>query len=814
MSGWLHDLRLAARALRATPSFTALAVLLLGGGIAATTTLFSIANAVLFRPFPFADQARLVIAGEDQLEPRSEVSYYTVEDWRAGTHVFEDLCAISSTEWNWTLRRNGETVAVPYRSVGGNFFDLLGAKPLIGRTLHPDDDHRGSARTVVLSYGFWQRQFGGDPGVIGRTIVLSGKTFRIVGVMPAAFQFPAGADVWTPLVPDLTTIAAGIPNGPTDIFDIGVLFVVGRLKNGMSIDAARRDLNAAIADQLRRTHRQTHVESRVWPIVDEILGPARVGVLAWLAAVGVLLLVACANVAGLMLVRAGGRSREYAIRLALGASRATLARFVFCEAVIFSALASAAAFGLAALALPVVVSWLPPDIPRLSDAGVNTAALVATCATGLLAALISALAPALSLTNRDLEQALRQGAATVIRAGHRAPMRRLLIAGELAAAVLLLTAAGLLARSVGQLGRLDLGFQPSRLLSVTIGTPSESIGDAEARALLMRALDQLSAVPGVASAAGVSLRPLQGPIGLDSRFRKEGQTPADGGKNPYVNVETITPGYFKAMGARIADGRAFTEDDRAATLPVLIVSEDFARRAWPGERAVGKRLQVTAQDRITGVPPAFRTIVGVAANMRYRALEAPTPTIYAPFAQSPDRIADFMVRAAIEPATLAPAIRREISAVNRNGLVTITAMDDVVSRLETPWRSNFALFVLFAGLTVVLAAAGLYALMAWSVAGQAREIGVRLVLGATPRRIAAAVVADAARVIGAGAAAGVMAAALAMQLMRSLLFDVSPMDPVALCAAPAVLALVALAAAALPAIRASRTEPSVCLRRE
>jgi len=814
MSGWLRDLRLAARALRATPSFTVLAVLLLGGGIAAATTLFSIADAVLFRPFPFADQSSLVIAGEDQLEPRSEVSYLTVEDWRTGTHVFEDLCAISSTEWNWTLRRNGETLAVPYRSVGGNFFDLLGAKPLIGRTFHPNDDHRGSARTIVLSYGFWQRQFGGDPGVIDRTIVLSGKPFTVVGVMPAAFRFPAGTDVWTPLVPDLTEIASGIPNGPVDIFDIGVLFVVGRLKRGTSIDAARSDLNAAIADQSRRTHRQAHVESRVRPIVDEILGPARTGVLAWLAAVAVLLLVTCANVAGLMLVRAGGRSREYAIRLALGASHAAIARFVFCEAVIFSALGSAAAFGIATLVLPAVVSRLPADIPRLADAGVNTTALLATCATGVLAALISSLAPALSLTKQNLEHVLRRDAATLIGAGHRAPMRRLLIAGELAAAVLLLTAAGLLARSVGRLGRLDLGFQPSHLLSVTIAMPPESIPDSEARVLLTHALERLSALPGVLSTAGASLRPLQGPIGLDSRFRREGQTAADGEKKPYVNVETITPGYFTTMSGRIVDGRSFTDADRATTTPVLIVSEAFARLAWPGERAVGKRLQVAAQDRGPGARPVFRSIVGVAADMRYRALEAPTPTIYAPFAQSPDRIGDFMVRAAVEPAALAPAIRRGMSALNGNGLVTIADMDDVVSRLETPWRSNFSLFVLFAGLTVALAAAGLYALLAWSVAGQAREIGVRLVLGATPARIAGGVVADAARIIGAGAAAGVAAAAIATQLIRSLLFDVSPMDPVALCAAPAVLAAVALAAAALPALRASRTEPSVCLRRE
>src|SRR5215471_9747686 len=266
MSGWFRDLRLALRSLRATPSFTCLAVLLLALGIAAATTLFSIANAVLFRPFPFTDQKRLVIAGEDQLVPRSEVSFRDVEDWRAGAHVFEDLCAISSTEWPWDLRTNADTVAVRYRSVGGNFFDLLGATPLVGRTLNPHDDHRDSARVVVLSYGFWQRQFGGDPGIVSRPIVLSGNTFTVVGIMPAAFQFPTGTDLWTPLVPDLASIGSGIPNGPIDIFDVGVLFVLGRLKRGTSIDGARRDLNEVIANQSRLTHRQAHVESRIRPI--------------------------------------------------------------------------------------------------------------------------------------------------------------------------------------------------------------------------------------------------------------------------------------------------------------------------------------------------------------------------------------------------------------------------------------------------------------------------------------------------------------------------------------------------------------------
>jgi len=291
-----------------------------------------------------------------------------------------------------------------------------------------------------------------------------------------------------------------------------------------------------------------------------------------------------------MLVRAAGRSREYAIRLALGASRAALARLLLSEALIISALASAAGLGITMIGLPAIVSRLPADIPRLSDAGVNVAALGATAAIGLLAALLSALAPALALTTRGLEQVLRRDAATVVRARHRAPMRRLLIAGELAAAVLLLTAAGLLARSVGQLGRLDLGFQPSHLLAISFALPPGPIGDAGIRLLLTRALDDFSAVPGVLSAAGVSLRPLQGPIGLDSRFRTEPQTPAEGGRNPYVNVETITPRYFTTMGGRIVEGRSFTDADRATTMPVLIVSAAFAHLAWPGEHAIGKRL--------------------------------------------------------------------------------------------------------------------------------------------------------------------------------------------------------------------------------
>lgn len=813
MSIWLGDLRLAVRSLRATPSFTWAAVLLLALGIGAASTLFSIANAILFRPFPFADQGRLVIVGEDELEPRSEVSYRDIQEWRARTGVFEDLCPIGSTEWTWDLRTTTDTVRVRYSSVGGNFFDLLGAEPFLGRTFHADDDQRGAPRVVVLSYGFWHRLFGGSQRIVGRTVVLSGKPFTVVGVMPAAFTYPRGTDLWTPVVPDLASMENSPSTGPIDIFNVGVLFALGRLKPGTSMDAARADLNQVIAGQLRQAHIPNHVESRVRPLVEDILGPARVGVGAWLAAVAVMLLVACANFAGLMLVRAARRLREYALRLALGASRAALVRLVLCEALLIAWLASTIAVGVTILALPTIVSRLPASIPRLSDVRVNLTVLAVTVALAVLTALISAVGPAFLVT-APLGQVLRSGGPTVVQASHRAPMRRLLIAGELAAAVLLLTAAALLDRSVGRLDRLDLGFQPSHLLSASFAMPSGTVPDSDARELLTRALAELSALPGVMSVSGVSLRPLAGPIGLDSPFRKEGQSPSDGARNPGVNVETITPDYFNTMDGRILEGRAFTDADRATTMPVLIVSAGFARLTWPGERAVGKRLQVTAEDYLHRSTPVFRTVVGVAGDIRYRALEVPTPTIYAPVAQAPGRISDLMIRTEANPATLAPAIRQRLEALTGHSSVSIDEMDGVVSSLETPWRSNFVLFLLFAGLTVTLAAAGLYALMAWSVAGQAREIGVRLVLGATPARIVRAVLADGAQIIALGALTGLVAAALATRLMRSLLFDVSPTDPLALFAPPVVLAIVGFAATALPAIRASRTDPAVCLRRE
>ncbi len=549
-------------------------------------------------------------------------------------------------------------------------------------------------------------------------------------------------------------------------------------------------------------------------MVDDLLGSARVGVLTLFAAVGLLLLVACANVAGLALVRASGRSHEFAVRLALGASPAALARQLFSETLMLSIVATATAIVAGRGLLPVVVSLLPADLPRIADAALDGRAIVFTSVVGLLTAFASSIAPAARVARSDLEPVLRQGSRAIADGGLRHPLRRVLIAGEVAAAVVLLTAAGLLARSMVQLRQLDVGFNPSGLISIEMSMPSEDIPDAERRALLARALREVTEMPGVMAAGGVSLRPLSGPIGLDSPYDVEGDPADSAARNPYVNTETITPSYFQAMQTRLVAGRLFDDGDRAGTTPVVIVSQQFAERAWRGQNALGKRLHVIALDPIDQPRRVLWTVVGVVADIRYRSLESRGLTVYAPFAQSPDRINEFMVRTPGADAVLVSSIRERLRAINGNSAIKVEAMDDVLAVLEAPWRANLTLFSAFAVLTALIACMGLNAMLAYAVLMQRREIGVRLVLGATPARIAIGVVAIGARTVAAGSIAGAAAAAALTPLMRSILFEVAPLDPLILAAAPLMFAAVALAACAVPAVRAARIEPAVCLRAE
>jgi putative ABC transport system permease protein len=806
-------LRLAARSLWRTPAFTGVVVLILGLGIGANATLFSIADAVVFRPFPFVDQQRLVIAGEDASEPRSEISYRDYLYWRANLETFEDLGVIGSTNWTLHLRLRDGLMAIPHRSVSANFFEIVGAKPYLGRPFDASDDRRGAARTLILGYGFWQRQFGGDSRVVGQVLESTEGAFTVVGVMPPDFRYPAGTDAWTPVVADLAAVPPNAVFDKLEDSDVGVLFAIGRLKPQATLAAARTDLSRVIDRASRAIPRGRRVGARLTPLVDDILGSARLGMWMLIGAVSVLLLAACANVAGLLLARSADRRHEFAVRMALGASRWAVMRQLFCESVLLTMAATVAAALAAIAGVPVVRAWIPDGLPRLGDAGVNVETLLFTAAIGCAAAVLSWIAPAFQ-SARNLEPALRRSGHTIVAGGLRQPLRRALIVGELAAAVVLLTAAGLMLRSVVSLARLDLGFDAHQLLAVKLSPPSSTATAAGMRTLAERAIAELAAIPGVAAAAGVSNRPLLGPIGSDSPIRLEGQSVEAAGRNPFVNIETTTPEYLTTMRGQLRQGRFFTHGDRATTEAVVVVSEGFAARAWPGMPAIGKRLQVTALNRARPPGPVWWTVVGVVGDSRNRQITAAAFDVYVPLAQSPDRIDTLVVRTAASSDAVAPIIRQRLRSLNGDGVVSIEAMEDVVSQHEARWHANLALFGAFAILTLVIAVTGLYAMMAHAVVEQSREIGVRLVLGATPGGVAGSVIAGVLPIVAAGAVTGLAGAVLTGRLMRSLLFGIEPLDPVALLVSPLLLAVIAVAACVLPAMRAARTDPAVCLRAE
>jgi predicted permease len=803
----------AIRSLRRSSAFSCFVVLVFAAGISANALVFAVADAVVFRPFPVPDPDGLVVAGENLIEPRSEITYRDFVAWRQQSQTFSDIALFGSSDWSWRLRTSGDSVTVHYRAVSGNFFSVLGTSAKLGRTLQPGDDKPESRRTVVLGHGFWQRQFGGDPNIIGRTLVLSDVPYTVVGVMPENLLFPSRADVWTPVVPELAAIAASIRDLPPDGGDVGVFYVLGRLKAGVSIDAARLDLDRVIALQ-PRYESERRVESRVRPFVDEILGSSRVGVLTLFAAVIVLLLVACANVAGLLVTRASSRAHELAVRVALGASAATLVRQVICEVLVLSAGATILALPVAAALLPVLVAILPPEVPRIADAALNVRVFGFAALGGMITAAVSSVIPAVRVAHRDVDSILRRTSQSMLQPGLRHPVRRALIGGELAAAVLLVTAAGLLARSVWQLRHLDIGFDANGVIAIEMGMPMEHMADGDRRLLLQQALDRILLVPGVRSASGVSLGPLNGPVGLDSPYELEGQAKQAAARNPYVNTETITPAYFDTMRTRLLAGRTFDRFDREGSAPVVIVSRQFAERAWPGQDPLGKRLHVVALDRTATQKRTIWTVVGVVGDIRYRSLDSPGLTVYAPAAQSPDRANEFVVRADVLDATLLARLRQTIGAVNGNSTVRMEVMDDVLAALERPWRANLVLFGTFAFATAAIACLGLYSMVTYAVVSHQREIGIRRALGASSRRIMGEVLSAAGPTIAGGLVGGFALAAMLTPLLRAVLFDVRPSDPLVFLLSLLMFAAVALLASTVPAFRATRIDPAVCLKTE
>jgi putative ABC transport system permease protein len=810
----LRDGRLAARNLLKAPGYSAAAVVTLALAIGATSALFSVVHTVLLKPLPIQEPERLVVCWETGSTPDqgvSELSYRNFRDWSTGMRGFSDLAAMGSSNWSGVLDGQGEPVRLHYTGVTASFFDTLGVRPFLGRVFRPDEDVPSAARVVVLNYGTWVRRFGSDPGVLGQSIRLDGEAHTIVGVMPRGFDFPRGAELWMPVVPILATSSG---QWQVDaLTHVGVLFAVGRLRDGVTAEQARLELDALARRLQSETAPRFGAAVVVTPFLDYLLGPVRPALWALVAAVLVLLLIACANVSGLLLTRVSLRRREDAVRLALGATRARLGRLWAAE----TAILALAGGGLGLLASSwiarLVVALGPDDVPRLAEVSIDLRVAVFTFVVVSATALLSAAAPVRQAGATDLLDALHDAARGS--AGRRSLRgRSTLLTLQIGLAVTMLLAAGLVVRSFHNLRRLDLGFVPADVLTMTIDPRDVSRSQ---NAWFQDLLQRVGGLPGTVATGAVSLRPLAlGAIGQGTWVLLEGQpeTPEGGKGNPNLNYLVATPGYFAAMRIGLVHGRLFGDQDDARAPRVAIVSESTARRLWPRQDPIGKRLFMPTHDS-KEPRNAWRTVVGVVRDVRYRGLDQVLLDVYDPARQAATTASDLVVRTSGDPLAMAAAVQGVARSLNRRVVIDgITTMDAIVSRALAPWRLGAWMLSLFAIVAFVLAVLGLFSLVSLDVAQRRHEFAIRLALGAERRAIVGGVLRLAGWRVLLGGALGLLMAIAAARGMRSLLFGVDVLDPGTYAVVVAVVAGVVALASYVPARRAAGVDPLALLRRE
>lgn len=809
MGDLLRDLRHALRVMTQSPGFSLAAILTLALGIGAATAIFSMVDAVLLRPLPFAGQDRLVtVWGEvpERNQAHVEVSLQDYEGWREGNRVFSGLALLAATDSDLALTGGDQPLHVRGRLVSANLFDVLGVRPALGRSFRPEEDRPDSQKVAVVSHGFWQRHLAGDAGVLGKTVSLDGEPHLVIGVMPADFRFPRNVDLWIP---------AGPLGTAPELKTIRVFEAIGRLNPGVSIEQAQADMTA-LSERLEEVHPQTNQGYRasVRPLVDEILGDTGPALLLLLAAVALVLLIACANVAGLLLARAASRQKETAVRIALGAGRPRLIRQLLTESALLALLAAAVGLFLAWLGLRIVTAVGPADIPRLDEVGIDARVLAFTLLVSLVTAVLFGLAPALQAARPDLTSSLKEGGKSSASLGSRR-LRSLLVVAEVALALVLLVGAGLVIRSFLHLQRTDLGFKPESLLTMRITLYGDKRPEPHQWAAFYRDVAQrVEALPEVERASVVLLRPLSGPIGWDYDFQVEGQTPDEQKTNPTSNHERVSPGYFRTLGIPLVAGRDFTWSDGPEAPQVAIVNQSMARRFWPGQDPVGKRLRF---GRPGGRQGPWMTVVGIVGDVRYRELQSVKPDVYVPFLQDPNWAMDLVVRTASDPLSAASAVTAAVQEVDRDQPVSgITTMERALS--DTVARPRLRSFILgvFAALALLLAAVGLYGIIAQSVAQRRQEIGIRIALGAGRPEVLRLVLRQGLGLTLAGLAAG-LGLALAVGAtgwLSTLLYGVEPTDLVTFAAVPLVLLAVAVAASLIPALRATRVDPLTVLRAE
>jgi putative ABC transport system permease protein len=807
-----QDLRYGARMLLKRPGFTFAAALALAVGVGADTAIFSVVNAVLLKPLPYYDPQRLVWTSETW--PNRNTEFVLSPDyieWRTQSSAFEHLVAFGESAVNLTGRGDPERLACVYSTA--NLFPALGVAPVVGRPFTPEEDRPGAAAVALLSHRLWQRRFGGDPKIVGQSLAIGGESYLVIGVMPAGFQFSREAELWLPLR----------LNAEQELRRerMSVVNVVGRLKANSSIDRAQEELNliARRIDQANPGFNQwPGAQVRVTPLGERLAGDLRRPLQALFGAVAFVLLIACANVANLLLARSAARQKEMAIRAAMGAGRRRLIRQTLTESLLLSALGGAAGLLLAVLGVKALVALSPNDLARVRESSVDGAVFGFTLAVSLLTGVVAGLIPALQSSQVNLSDALKEGggnAAAPLRRGMRRAMPALVI-GELALTLTLLIGAGLLIKSFLRLRAVELGYDPENVLTMMIHLSSSKYppGAPQQKAYYQELLARVKALPGAEGVAISTGLPFTGMSGR-APLTIEGRPPVPDSQKPLIEMNEISHDYFRAMGMRLRAGRAFTERDDETAPPVAIINETLARRYFPGEDPLGKRI-------LAGYPTPTRawTIVGVAPDVRRYGLEEEVrPEFYRPYLQETG-ILGFVpvkmeVRAVGDSLNLAAAVRRQALAIDPDQPVfNMRTMERRLAESIAPRRFQMMLFGVFAAVALALAAVGIYGVIAHSVSLRTHEIGIRMALGAKPRDVLRMVVAQGMRLALVGLAIGLTGAFALTRVMASLLFSVSPADPATFASVSALLAGVAFLATYLPARRATRVDPMTALRHE
>jgi putative ABC transport system permease protein len=793
-----QDLRFGARMLFKTPGFTFVAALTLALGIGANTAIFSVVNAVLLRPLPFPEPERIVRLWESHPPtnlPQFSVAFPTFLDWRNQSQVFTQMAAYREDGFN--LQASNETMRVNGARVTVDFFSVLGVMPAAGRVFTTPEDTPGGERVAILSHSFWQQSFGGDPQLVGRQLKVDGQPYTVVGIMPPGFRFPQD------------DIALWLPYALNPNSDRGTHFlrVLGRLEPGATLAQARAELEA-IAVRLEQAHPDSNKGWRVFtlPLHEAVSGQMQRPLQVLLGAVLFLLLIGCANVANLLLSRNTMRERELVIRAALGAGRWRIVRQLLTESLLLAFLGGTGALILAALGVKLLATLGPGNIPRLNEAKLDLPVLAFTLAVALLTGLIFGLAPAWQQARLNLNATLKEGARMAGDGARR--LRQLLVVAEIAFALSLLIGSGLMLKSFARLQHVAPGFAAQRALTMQLNIAPAKYARSEQRtAFLQRVLEGLKALPGVEVAAATHRLPLRG--NSAAGYQIEGRPAPVSGEGDRVNFRSVTPDYFRAMGTPLVAGRTFTEEEAWQRASAIIINQKFQRQHFPNENPLGKRILFGRAS-----PPL--TIIGVAADVKESGLTAETePGVYLPYVGMASQQMTLVLRTETEPLSLAATASASVRRIDDEQAVSnISTLENLLSETVAQPRFNTVLLALFALLALLLAAVGIYGVMAYSVSQRTQEIGLRMALGAQPRDVMKLIVGQGMKLVAVGLALGVLAALGLTRWLMTLLFDVEATDPLTYAAIAVLLGVVALVACCLPALRATKVDPIVALRHE